>query len=501
MNFDAVRPNLYRAYWAGVIALTAYAALQGAGTPPLLLVLGAGMAVFALFPAYLWCSGRVDGLPLFPLFALTHAQTYAMPMIAQNRAVARYSSEAQIEAALSVMAFLGVGTLAWLWASSGRPPRIRRAYWGFAPRGNNWAFLLGLVLAITIFIVIANGVLVALLPEGNDGFLSAFRSVAMSLTVLCATVLSFRAGQRELSPFEQVAFVTLFIMTLMMMAAGLIMNAALAGFLVAVGVFTISRGRVPFVTVGIAFVIFSLLHVGKWPMREKYLSRGYKPIPVESIPGRYVEWFGHGLEDLPATLTGDKYSRKRHQTLVERGSLLQMLLLVQTKTPEYRDYLGGRTYSIIPELLVPRVLNPKKLRAHEGTYILSIHYGLQSARATTRTTIAFGLLSESYANFGHLGVLGLGLLSGIGYALGARWSLHAPVTSLRGLFALLLLASTIAVEHTAGVFVTVLFQGTMILCALALVAMRSQPAPVLRQRPVMPAPAPHPRSFAAGGVP
>jgi hypothetical protein len=254
------------------------------------------------------------------------------------------------------------------------------------------------------------------------------------------------------------------------------------------------------VALGAAFVVFSLLHVGKWPMREKYLSRGLRPVAVEDMPGRYVEWFTYGVEGLPGAFAGEKYSRKRHQTLVERGSLLQMLLLVQTKTPEYREFLAGKTYAIIPELLVPRFINPKKLRAHQGTYILSLYYSLQDKKATLKTTIAFGLLSESYANFGHVGVLGLAVVLGVLYGLGSRWAMHAPVTSLRGLFALLLLASTVAVEHTAGVFVTTLFQGSVVLCLLALVAMRAQPNPAFRQRSAAPPP-PRRLPLLVGGVP
>jgi hypothetical protein len=499
MNFDAVRPSLYRAYWVGVVALAAYAAVQGIGTPPLLTVLGVGIAVFALFPAYLWCAGRVDGLPLFPLFAMTHAATFAMPLIMQNRAVARYQPEAQAEAALTVMMFLGVSTLAWLWAIGGRRPRVRPSYWGFALRGNNWAFLAGLALALTIFIAIRTNFLSELLRDTTEGLFSLFQSVAMSLMVLCATVLSFRAGQRELSSFDLTAFVVLFVLTLLVQAISLILNSALAAFLVAVGVFTISRGRVPMVALGLAFVVFSILHVGKWPMREKYIAHGFRPVPLEVMPQRYVEWVRYGVEGLPGALAGEKYSRKRHQSLVERGSLLQMLLLVQTKTPEFKEYLRGDTYVIIPELLVPRFLNPKKMRAHQGTYMLAIYYGLQDARATAKTTIAFGLLAESYANFGILGVLGLAILLGTMYGLGTRWSLNAPVTSLRGLFALLLLASTVAVEHTGGVFVSTLFQGSVVLCALAMVAMRAQPVPVVRPR-LSPS-AGRPLSLAAGGVP
>jgi hypothetical protein len=500
VNFDAVRPNLYRFYWIGVALLAGYAVLQGVGTPPLLIVLGVAVGVFALFPAFLWCAGRVDGLPIFPFYAMTHAMTFAIPMIMQNWRVARYRPDDQALAALTVMLYLGVATVVWLLAVGSARPRVRPRYWGFAVRGNNWAFLSGLVVSLVIYLATRTGTLYEVLSrEGADNFYSLFQSVALNLMLLCSTVLSYRGGQRELGAFEWTAYLTLFILTLMVMSVGLILNQALAAVLVAIGVFTISRGRIPFVALGIAFVVFSILHVGKWQMREKYFEHSYRGLDLEEIPLRYAEWVNYGLEELPATIAGEKYSARRRQTLVERGSQLQMLLLVQSKTPEYREFLGGSTYTIIPGLLVPRFIDPKKKRAHEGTFMLAIHYGIQDKKATFRTTIGFGLLAEAYANFSYPGVIGLAVVLGSLYGLGTRWSLNAPVTSLRGLFALLLLGTTVGVEYSAGVFVTSLCQGIAVLCALALVAMRPQPTPGV---PARPAPRP-PQSItlAAGGLP
>jgi hypothetical protein len=500
VNFDAVRPNLYRFYWIGVVVLAGYAAVQGVGTPPLLVVLGFGVGVFAVFPAFLWCAGRVDGLPLFPIFAMTHAMTFAMPLFMQNRVVARYRPEDQALAALTVMLYLGVATAAWLMAVGSRRPRVRPRYWGFAVRGNNWAFLSGMVVSLAIYLAIRTGTLYELLNrEGAENVFSAVQSVALNLLLLCSTVLSYRGGQRELGVFDWTVYITLFVVTLMVMSVGMVLNQALSATLVAMGVFTISRGRIPFVALGIAFLVFSILHVGKWSMREKYLEHSYRAMNLEDIPLRYVEWVGYGVEELPTTLAGEKYSRRRRQSLVERGSLLQMLLLVQTKTPEYKEFLGGSTYTIIPGLLVPRFIDPKKKRAHEGTYMLAMYYGLQDRKATLRTTIGFGPLAEAYANFSYTGVIGLALVMGSLYGLGTRWSLNAPITSLRGLFALLLLGTTVAVEYSAGVFVTALVQGSAVLCVLALVAMRPQPTADVPARPA-PRP-PQPVTLAAGGLP
>jgi hypothetical protein len=499
VNFDAVRPNLYRFYWVGVVTLAGYAVVQGVGSPPLLILLGVGVGVFALFPAFLWCAGRVDGLPIFPVYAMTHAMTFAMPLIMQNWRVARYRPDDQAFAALTVMLYLGVATVVWLLALGSRRPRVRPRYWGFAVRGNNWAFLAGLVASLVIYLATRTGMLYELLNlEGADIFYSVFQSVALNLMLLCSTVLSYRGGQRELGVFEWTAYVTLFVMTLMVMSLGMVLNQALAAVLVAIGVFTISRGRIPFVALGVAFVVFSILHVGKWQMRDKYFAHSYRGMDLEEIPLRYAEWINYGLDELPDTIAGEKYSRHRRQSLVERGSLLQMLLLVQSKTPEYREFLNGSTYTIIPGLLVPRFINPKKKRAHEGTYMLAIHYGIQDKRATFRTTIGFGLLAEAYANFSYTGVIGLAVVMGSLYGLGTRWSLNAPVTSLRGLFALLLLGTTVGVEYSAGVFVTSLCQGVAILFALALVAMRPQPTVGV---PARPAPRPGSITLAAGGLP
>ena len=62
-----------------------------------------------------------------------------------------------------------------------------------------------------------------------------------------------------------------------------------------------------------------------------------------------------------------------------RGSLLHLLLMVQENTPNRVPYLNGATYGIIPELFVPRIFNKHKIRSHEGTYMLAMHYGASDA--------------------------------------------------------------------------------------------------------------------------
>ena len=141
-------------------------------------------------------------------------------------------------------------------------------------------------------------------------------------------------------------------------------------------------------------------------------------------------------------------------------------------SPAQVPYLHGGTYRIIPGLLVPRLLDEQKARSHLGTYMLAIHYDLQTTEETLTTTIGFGLINEALANFGYPGCLALGGVLGLFYGCVARWSAGFPLLSLRSLLGILVLSVSFENEFSAGVYVTTLFQGACVLLLLAPLAMQ-----------------------------
>ena len=62
--------------------------------------------------------------------------------------------------------------------------------------------------------------------------------------------------------------------------------------------------------------------------------------------------------------------------------------------------------------------------------MLNVSAGFQSAREATKTSIGWGLLAEAYFNFGHMGVIGVGLLFGLFCGVLQRWTVGAQLFSL-----------------------------------------------------------------------
>jgi hypothetical protein len=114
-------------------------------------------------------------------------------------------------------------------------------------------------------------------------------------------------------------------------------------------------------------------------------------------------------------------------------------------------------------MLVPRILYPNKPRAHDGTYMLSIYYGLQDQKATATTTIAFSLVSEAFANFGYLGVAGLAIGIGALLGLATRLSAYDTGLSVRLCFALICLQCLYLSADSASIFVSTFSQSLFIL--------------------------------------
>jgi len=368
-----------------------------------------------------------------------------------------------------VAGFLGLGTLIWFQFvnSVPEPPKQYRAFSGI--RGE-YFFWIVLLVSILFNMAVLGGWLTL-----SGGLFALTRGIILGFKTLAVFVLAYRSGTQELSKFDSKTFLSLLIILLITDAASLLLVSAMSALLIAVIAFVAGRQQVPWLPIILGLACFALLHYGKGEMRARYwpqFTGEAHYVQPWKYPAWYAEWLGYSFNNLNTEVLNPQADQPVNiQSPLERSSLIQLLLMVQERTPRDVPYLSGATYAIIPQLLVPRFLSANKIASHEGTYLLNIHYGKQTRADPSKTTIGFGLLNEAYANFGFLGCAGLAVILGAGYGLVTRWSIHTPLLASRSLFAVLLISYAFQSEFSAGVYIAALFQSVVPLVVITFVFM------------------------------
>jgi hypothetical protein len=191
--------------------------------------------------------------------------------------------------------------------------------------------------------------------------------------------------------------------------------------------YAVTAKRIPWAAVAVTFAVLAILHAGKFETRDKYWSletSGLKEPSIAQVPEMMADWVSNGLASL---LSGNP---RDSGDILERASLLQMVLLVQRETPDFVPFLSGETYRLLPLMVVPRFLEKDKTISQAGLNLLSITYGLQREEDTGNTTIGWGLVAEGYANFGLWGVIGIGVVLGVLCGALTRFSAGSSANSL-----------------------------------------------------------------------
>lgn len=420
------------------------------------------ISLAAIIPVYLWCSGRVFGIPIFPLFSLTYLWTCALPLLTENPAVFVYSVSERLFASTTVTGFLALSGFIW-YQFVNKFPEPEDQYRVLPIKQGDSIFLWILLIGNLYIVTSMAGWL--LLDAGTFALL---RGAVLGLTAIATFAMSYRYGSNKLSTNKANIYIILIVTSIIVNGIGLLLINSLTVFLITIVGYSLGRGKFPWISACIVLSIYALLHAGKSDIRQLYWQ---KPVEPSQYISRYVEWIEFGIKE---TLIPKDQTEETEQSIIDRASVLQQLLLTQSLTEKGKPLLEGYTYSIIPQLLVPRFLNSEKITSHEGTSILNIYYGRQTRRDTQNTTIGWGLLSESYANFGLWGCGLLALIIGAFYGYISLLSINAPVFSDRYLFAILVLSYAFQTEFTAGVYVAALFQSSVTLLVFVFFLMKVQ---------------------------
>lgn len=463
------RQRLLRMFWIGSGLVAGIGVITAAGSQSSVeSTLGAFLiATMALLPFYLWCSGKAAGLPIYPIFAVCCLWTYGVPLISNHPIVVKYTTEQQIVASLTVAGFLALGTGVWFYFLR-LPKRPVGSYRALEYKTGIYFFSF----ALAANILLTFGIMGDWFSFAR-GYISLARGIITGLNTLAIFVMAYIWGESRLSRKMAALFALLLLLNIAASAASLLIVGTLTMSLLAATGYIMGRRRVPWVLLLVMLCCLVPLHYGKSAMRDKYWASGsQKAIQPWEYGDLFDEWLGYSIN----TIFGSDSNRPNQQTqsFSERLSLMHLLLLAQDRTGEDVPYMMGATYSIIPELLVPRFINPDKLYSTEGLTLINIHYGIQTREATYTTSIGWGQLNEAYANFGYFGVALLAVLIGAGYGLTTRWALGTSVLSARSLFAIVLMSFAFQSEFSTSIYMTALFQSVVPLMAVTFLVMKVQ---------------------------
>ena len=462
----AAQNPLRRLFWVAFIGLISLAARKSYGQSPESILGAMLIIVSAMLPSYLWVSGKVHGLPLFPACALSSTWTYALPLVSGHPIIVLFPGWNQMVAALSITGFLLIGTLCWYLAAR-RQPRPPATCFMMDEKLSQPLLLTALVLCIAFTVAGTAGWFQ--LPTGATSVVSA---ILTAVEAMACFVLGYELGSGRMAPGSKAAFFVLIGLLLVSTMPGLLLITAMCLVGVTLMGYVVASNRLPWLVCVVALAAFGFLHVGKGPMREKYWhEEETRVISPAQYPGFMLEWAQSSLQVLRHGDANDDPS----ESLLERASLMHWLLYFEAVTPSGVPFLNGETYAVIPHLFMPRLFDPDKPRSHEASYILAIHYGIQTREDTENTTIAFGLVSEAFANFGFSGIGALAVVLGTFYGLVASWASRMPLLSLRGLFAVLIASYSFQSEFISTYYAAALFQSTIVLLALSVVFMRVRP--------------------------
>jgi hypothetical protein len=429
-----------------------------------------------------WSSSAI-GLPLLPLMIVQSLIIYGVPIAVGHEVIFSYPPNFVFSAGVEVLIFDVSMILAWkLGMQLFRPaPATCYVLQNFDKSGATGMSRLGfgMIGAATGYEVMESLNLTRSIDNALPAGASSIVAALVSVVSACGFFLvSMTIGGSEAPILGKFVFWGLLVVNGMISASEFLLYGVAANIItVAIGFFW-SSGRMPWRYLILSMMCLSFLNTGKTTMRERYWGNDDEPaaqFTFDKLPAIYAEWIGVSydaiLENQSVSTTnaaGTRAKENKNQTLLDRIDNMQNLLFViDAIETEHVSLLHGATYSLIPPLLVPRILWPDKPRSHEGQVMLNVHFGRQDLYSTFATYIAWGLLPEAYGNFGPvMGAVFIGSLLGICFAWIENYTARKMFLSMEGLLSLSLLMSLMnSFEMVASVLVTAIFQSFVIVIA------------------------------------
>ena len=376
-------------------------------------------AAFLLL-AFPWCSyihwqktGR-RGLPLFSGVAAIYWLYFAAPLFWGDRWVPgwRNSTRQVADAAVTqtlLLVVLGIVCLgSGIKSGLGRrmsPKRLPDISW----KPLTFVYLFWIAVAGTLMAGFQS--LAASGGEGGRQIVSIIQGTASLVAVL---ILLRRTMDGKASKFEKTLLMAILgVRVLLGVSSGWLGAAAALGLSCAFAYLHKHR-RLPIAILACMLPYVLFFQAGKEQFRKTFWYGQYGQVqagPIEKIEfwvdaslQAWQEAFNDPVGSGVATLLSGSLTRT---------SLLTQAANVLELTPTVVPYQYGRLYSYLAVSLVPRFLWPEKPSVNEANRFYQVVYGITREQDLDSISIAVGVLTEGYINFGWFGAALVMFLVGV----------------------------------------------------------------------------------------
>ncbi len=448
--------QLFRIGLSATVALTLWLVWKSPLQDTGLKAMGVGIIFLAVWPALNWARLSRTWFPAFEIFMLTLVNFYAIPLLTAQSDIGLFSSEVMWQSALIVLIY---GITANLAFNRGAASRSRTPKWrdSLLPERLYSYIPLGVGLS-TVHLYLVG--FTELVPYELHSIL---RAVFFGVGTISTFVLTRLHGAGVLSRQTLAFLVINLVMQVIMMISQLYLITGISLIVLALIGYVSSSRKIPWIPIIVVLPILMILHNGKSDMRLKYWENEAPNPTLAELPQFFEEWVGYGLH--PGETKEDESITTG---LLKRASLFQMLCLSVSRVPDEQPYLWGESYVDVPALFIPRILWPDKPSALLSNIRLALYFDLVDEESAFKVSIAFGMLSEAYINFGMIGAIGLGFVFGAGYKRLASMADGAPYFSAIGLLMIVLTAWSFQAEQAFATWISSLFQACVVVIGIPL---------------------------------
>jgi hypothetical protein len=235
--------------------------------------------------------------------------------------------------------------------------------------------------------------------------------------------------------------------------------------IICAGIYLAERRKIPALIVTAAIIAILFFQVGKEEFRKTYWVSEQQAGRLEKVDfwvNASLNKWGEALSDPTGKAIKDVTypSFSRVALLTQTANVIEM-------TPSVVPYQYGSLYTYIFISWIPRFLWPDKPSVNDANQFYQVAYNLSTADQLNTVSIAVGVLTESFINFGWIGVFFMMFLVGVFFDFYEQTFLNRGAGVLMNGIGFVLLPQFLSIDSQLAVYLSGILQ-TLVLTFLVM---------------------------------